>query len=161
MNLFAALTSRPRTPYSISPYCLSALILTSEYRIPMSQQTLFIEDKFMMDPLSLMDYPGTTVILLLLLLPPSHTCTHSHARNNLPLPLIQDPHSILPLLTLHRSLTYPLSHIFSNKSHPCGSSFTSLMLLILLLLAVLFTEAKGQSEIYVRVDGPLPSDSKK
>ena len=44
-------------PLSRYHHCLSLL---SEYRIPMSQQTLFLEDKFMMDPLSLMDYPGTT-----------------------------------------------------------------------------------------------------
>jgi hypothetical protein len=31
----------------------------SEYHIPMCEQTLFIEDKMMLDPLSLMDYPET------------------------------------------------------------------------------------------------------
>jgi hypothetical protein len=56
--------------YLITPIPLSQplplplpLSLLSEYRIPMSQQTLFLEDKCMMDPLSLMDYPGIIVIM--------------------------------------------------------------------------------------------------
>ena len=31
----------------------------SEYGIPMSEQSMYIEEKPMMNPLSLLDYPGT------------------------------------------------------------------------------------------------------
>jgi hypothetical protein len=77
----------------------------SEYGIPMAEQSMYIEEKPMMNPLSLLDYPGI--------------CT---------------------------------GHKLKSIVNSC---------IILLQLFSWFIEAKGSDEIYIRVDGPLPADSKK